>query len=68
MRFFNSADAIMTERDIKDVLTIVLKNLPSVNVQKAVVDEIERLKRKGYSEHYAINCVFENNNFANKAH
>ncbi len=42
----------------EDVENIELKNLPSLEQQKAMVGEIERLKATGLSEAEALNLVF----------
>lgn len=58
----------MAQIDIADILSIAFKNLPSLYMQKAIVEEIEILKKQGYSEAQAVKRVFENNPIGNKAH
>ncbi len=42
----------------EDVMNIELTNLPSLEQQKAMVEEIERLKATGLSEAEALKLVF----------
>lgn len=58
----------MLQIDIKDILSIALKDLPSAVSQKAIVEEIDRLKIRGMTEQQAISLVFDNNKIGNKAH
>ena len=58
----------MAEITIADILSIALENLPSLEVQQAMLDEIEQLKQQGLSEGLAVKTVFGNNNPINKAH
>jgi hypothetical protein len=58
----------MAELDISAVLNLALKNLPSKNVQQAMLDEVKKRINKGESEELAIHNVFDNNSPLNKQH
>ena len=53
----------MAEIDLEGVFSVLLKNLPSVERQQAVLDEVERLKLTGLTEEQAIRLVFDNNTY-----
>lgn len=58
----------MAELNISDVLNIALKNLPSKDVQQAMLDEVKERINKGESDELAIHNVFGNNSPLNKQH
>jgi|GEM_PF-1789263 len=58
----------MAEIDIWDVLNLALKNLPSKDIQQAMLDEVKQRMESGESEELAIHNVFSNNSPLNKAH
>ncbi len=51
-----------------DVLNLALKNLPSKDIQQAMLDEVKQRMENGESEELAIHNVFSNNSPLNKAH
>ncbi len=58
----------MAEIDISDVLNLALKNLPSKDIQQAMLDEVKQRMESGESEELVIHNVFGNNSPLNKAH
>ena len=58
----------MAELDISDVLNLVLKNLPSKDVQQAMLEDVNKRMNNGESEELAIHNVFGNNSPLNKQH
>lgn len=58
----------MAEIDISDVLNLALKNLPSKDIQQAMIDEVKQRMESGESEELAIHNVFGSNSPLNKAH
>jgi hypothetical protein len=58
----------MAELNISDVLNIALKNLPSKDVQQAMLEEVKERINKGESDELAIHNVFGNNSPLNKQH
>ena len=47
--------------DIKDIFDLDIDDLPSVEQQKAMVEEIERLRAEGKSDAESIRLVLEHN-------
>lgn len=58
----------MAELNISDVLNMAIKNLPSKDVQQAMLDEVKERINKGESDELAIHNVFGNNSPLNKQH
>ena len=58
----------MAEIDISDVLNLALKNLPSKDIQRAILDEVKQCMESGESEELEIHNIFSNNSPLNKAH
>ncbi|MFT5760420.1 MAG: hypothetical protein ACI9LM_005206 [Alteromonadaceae bacterium] len=58
------------EISIEDIMNIEIdiENLPPIAVQKAVVEEIERLIAEGKSDFETLHQVFEYNKMGSKAH
>lgn len=54
--------------DFDDSFDIDSDDLPSAEIQLAVVDEIQRLLAEGKSEHEAANLVFDHNLLNGKLH
>jgi len=44
--------------DLGDILSIVLNNMPDIEVQKAMIDEVQSLIKKGSNERMAVARVF----------
>ncbi len=59
---------MMAELNISDLLNMALNNLPSKDVQQAMIDEVKERISKGESEELAIHNVFGNNSPLNKQH
>jgi len=59
---------INAELDLDTVECLEIGNLPSLVTQKAMVEEIERLKTEGKSSEEACKLVFENNDLKNMPH
>ena len=51
---------------IEDIMNIDIENLSPIAVQKAVVEEIERLIAEGKSNSEALHLEFEYNKMGNK--
>jgi hypothetical protein len=58
----------MAEIDITDVLNLALENLPSKDVQQAMLDEVKQRMESGESEALAFYNVFGNNSPLNNTH
>lgn len=55
-------------QQIDELLNISLNNLPSIEAQRAIADEIEQLKAQGLSEAQVLLLVFNHNPFGTKSH
>ena len=47
--------------DLQDIMNMDLSDLPDIEVQKAMVAEVERLRAEGKSDAESIRLVFEHN-------
>ena len=47
--------------DLQDIMNINLDDLPDIEVQKAMVAEVERLRAEGKSDAESIRLVFKHN-------
>ncbi|WP_281648577.1 hypothetical protein [Parendozoicomonas sp. Alg238-R29] len=47
--------------DLQDIMNMDFDNLTDIEVQKAMVEEIERLRAEGKSDAESIRLVFEHN-------
>jgi hypothetical protein len=64
----NIKGIMMAEIDIEDVTNTVIKNIPSKDVQQAMLDEVKQRMESGESEAHALYNVFGNNSPLNKIH
>lgn len=58
----------MHKIELKDVLNMAVKNLPSTQVQEAMLVEIKRLQAQGLSEEMAVSLLFNTNPTGQKQH